>query len=212
MNVNNFYVSAQYSSLSSKPIYRQFRKKKRSNGTIKKIFILMNKPQHLHPTLILFIALISFCMGFRYTKEIKVPHTVVEVKEIPVTIYADNKKDEFSEKKLRKYLKELNVKYIDVVVAQAKLESNDFQSNIFKQNHNLFGMKLAVARSSTSHSEFSSHAVYKSWRESVLDYAMFQNTIIHKCKTVKQYKAYIQRNYSHTSTYMQRVEKIIRKG
>jgi len=44
----------------------------------------------------------------------------------------------FSEEKLIELLKTLNVKYPHIVLAQAKIESANYTSKIFKENHNLF--------------------------------------------------------------------------
>ena len=45
----------------------------------------------------------------------------------------------FSEKALIELLKDCNMKYPHIVLAQAKVESGHFKSRIFRQNNNLFG-------------------------------------------------------------------------
>lgn len=58
----------------------------------------------------------------------------------------------------------------NLIYAQAKHETGNFTSSIFKNNNNLFGMKLAKKRSTTAIGEKSGHAVYKTLFHSVLDY------------------------------------------
>lgn len=61
-----------------------------------------------------------------------------------------------------------------LIVAQARLESNDYTSNVFKLNNNLFGMKyatqpLATKGSPAPKSEGDNYAKYKSPADSTKD-------------------------------------------
>ena len=49
--------------------------------------------------------------------------------------------DIFNEELLIKEISKLNFKYPHIVLAQAILETGTFESKIFKENNNLFGMK-----------------------------------------------------------------------
>ena len=55
----------------------------------------------------------------------------------------------FSEEALVNLMRNSNIKYPHIVLAQAKLESGGFKSKIFKQNHNMFGMRLPKQRPTT---------------------------------------------------------------
>ena len=50
------------------------------------------------------------------------------------------KQEPFSEEKMIALMKELNMKFPHIALAQSKIETNNFKSKIFKENHNLFGM------------------------------------------------------------------------
>lgn len=63
---------------------------------------------------------------------------------------------------------------VEVIVAQSQLETGDFTSPIFRENHNAFGMKHPQSRPTLSRGESRGHAVYDSVRDSVEDYAMRQ--------------------------------------
>ena len=57
---------------------------------------------------------------------------------------------------------------------KALKESARFTSNIYKENHNLFGMKVPERRSTVVIGVNRGHAVYLDWKMSVIDYALFQ--------------------------------------
>jgi len=80
----------------------------------------------------------------------------------------------FSKENMIKLIIELNIAHPDIVIAQAIIESGNFKSNIFKENNNLFGMKMPEYRKTTAIGINRGHAVYSSWRESVIDYALWQ--------------------------------------
>jgi flagellum-specific peptidoglycan hydrolase FlgJ len=80
----------------------------------------------------------------------------------------------FSKENMIKLIIDLNIAHPDIVIAQAIIESGNFKSNIFKENNNLFGMKMPAYRKTTAIGINRGHAVYSSWRESVIDYALWQ--------------------------------------
>ena len=80
----------------------------------------------------------------------------------------------FSKENMIKLIIELNIAHPDIVIAQAIIESGNFKSNIFKENNNLFGMKMPEYRKTTAIGINRGHAVYSSCRESVIDYALWQ--------------------------------------
>jgi uncharacterized FlgJ-related protein len=119
--------------------------------------------------------------------------------------------DKFSEEKLKNYLVELNVKFPHIVHAQAVIESGHFKSQIFKNNHNLFGMKQARSRATTNSGSELGHAVYYHWRESVLDYALYQCAFLSKIHTEESYYQYLKENYAESPTYASQVEHVAKK-
>ena len=68
------------------------------------------------------------------------------------------------------------IKHPDIVMAQARLETGNFTSNICRRNHNLFGMKLPKQRRTTAIGESTGHAKYSSWEKSIEDYKIWQDT------------------------------------
>jgi flagellum-specific peptidoglycan hydrolase FlgJ len=107
------------------------------------------------------------------------------------------------------YIKSLNIKHPKVVYAQAILESNSFKSKNFKTKNNIFGMRKALSRPSTNINYTSSYAVYNSWEESVIDYALFQTSFTRSLKTQEAYLDYLQKNYATSKNYKRELLKII---
>jgi len=106
---------------------------------------------------------------------------------------------EFDESQLISEVKRLKLKHKSIIIAQARYESRHYSSNIWKENHNLFGMKLSVTRPSTAIKKNRGHAVYINWKQSVLDYALWQASFArHMSK--KKYLKYLKDNYAE-STY-----------
>jgi hypothetical protein len=122
-----------------------------------------------------------------------------------------NGEREFSEEKLVRKLKELNVKYPHIVLAQAKLESNNYSSRIFIDNNNLFGMKEARVRINLAKGTQYRHAYYNTWQESVLDYAFWIATYGSKCKTEQQYYNLLN-GYAEDPNYQAKLKNLISKN
>jgi len=118
--------------------------------------------------------------------------------------------NQFSKEKLKEYLLELNVKYPNIVMAQAEIETGDFTSHIFKENNNLFGMKVARQRPSTNKGEENGHAYYSSWKESVVDYAFYSATFLNKIHTEDEYLNYLRQHYAEDTTYVSKILQKIR--
>lgn len=121
-----------------------------------------------------------------------------------------NGEREFSEDKLIRKLQELNVSFPHIILAQAKLESNNYSSRIFMENNNLFGMKEARVRVNLAKGTQHKHAYYNTWQESVLDYAFWMSTYGSKCKTEQQYYNLLN-GYAEDANYQAKLKGIINK-
>jgi hypothetical protein len=155
---------------------------------------------------ILSIITIGFFGGF-IVRDINPP----SIYEGQVFVINENK-DDFTEERLINLLKELNVKYPHIVLAQAKLESNNFTSKIFRENHNLFGMKQARMRVNTADGTQHNHAYYESWRASVLDYAFYQCRYLGGIRSEDGYYQYLGQSYAEDGGYVTKLMALIRKN
>jgi hypothetical protein len=130
--------------------------------------------------------------------------------ETRIKIIAEN--DEFCEEKLKECLAVTNIKFPEIVYAQMKLETGNFKSKVFRENNNLFGMKVAKSRPTTNKGKKNGHAVYHTWRESVIDYAIYSAKYLSDLKTEEEYLAYLKKNYSEDPNYIKKVMCIVKKS
>jgi hypothetical protein len=128
-----------------------------------------------------------------------------------VVLNVSESKNEFSEEKLIGVLTDLNIKFPHIVLAQSKLETGQFKSNIFKENHNLFGMKEAKIRVNLAKGTQYGHAFYNNWIESVYDYAFYQSTYLSRIKTEEQYFEYLDQSYAEAENYVEALKVIIER-
>jgi len=126
-----------------------------------------------------------------------------------VMILNDKENEAFSPQALWNYMKEINMQFPDIVFAQAVLESGNFNSKIFRSNHNLFGMREAGRRIKTCKGTELNHAYYDNWKESVLDYAFYQAYYLDDIKTKEMYLTYLDNNYAESGNYRKTVEDVI---
>lgn len=118
------------------------------------------------------------------------------------------KQTPFSEEELIALMKDLGVKFPHIVLAQSKLETNNFRSAIFRENHNLFGMKEARSRISTAKGTNRNHAYYDTWESSVYDYAFYQCRYLGTIGTEAQYYSYLAGSYAEDPHYVSKVKKL----
>jgi len=123
----------------------------------------------------------------------------------------ESSEEAFSQQALVEELKRLNVRFPEIILAQSILETGHYTSRIFEENNNLFGMKEAKARSTTALGTQLGHAYYNNWKESVLDYALFQNAYMNKIRKEKQYLKYLDKNYAEAPNYDKTILQIIER-
>lgn len=129
--------------------------------------------------------------------------------EEKLVIIQDHNK--FSEAKLIEKLKELNIKFPHIVLAQSKLETGNFTSKVFRENNNCFGMREAKQRITTAKGTENNHAYYHTWYESVLDYSFYQCKYLSNLTTEEQYFQYLSQSYAENPNYVSILKDMISK-
>lgn len=164
------------------------------------------------PYMLLFIilTLLSYMYGFLEGREDKIIKLTPQEKEL-ILINVQDTSLTFSEEKLISLMNELNIKFPHIVLAQAKVESGNYTSKIFRENHNLFGMKEARVRIHTSQGTQFNHAYYNTWRESVYDYAFYQCRYLSKINTEDEYLSYLGQSYAEASNYVSILKTMIKR-
>ncbi len=156
--------------------------------------------------LILITNIISFFYG-RYSN----PPLVDRYEKELILMSVNNETYDFSKENLVTELKRLNVKFPHIVMAQSMVETGYWESDIFNENHNLFGMKEARVRVNTALGTNRNHAYYSDWVSSVLDYAFYQSTYLKDLKTEEQYYNYLSRSYAESDNYVNSVKSMVIK-
>lgn len=111
------------------------------------------------------------------------------------------------------------IKFPEVVFAQAMLESRELKSPLAENNKNIFGMKLPVKRSTTAinnskeNIEKGAYAKYEHWIHSVEDYKLYQDYILGRrsISTVPAYVSFLNRSYAEVGDYDKRLGRVIRE-
>ena len=164
------------------------------------------------PYMLLFIILIllTYMYGFLEGREDKIIKLTPQEKEL-ILINVQDTSLTFSEEKLISLINELNTKFPHIVLAQAKVESGNYTSKIFRENHNLFGMKEARVRIHTAQGTQFNHAYYNIWRESVYDYAFYQCRYLSNINTEDEYLSYLGQSYAEATNYVSILKTMIKR-
>ena len=155
---------------------------------------------------LLLTSIISFIAG----RSIRLSDLTEYEKEL-IILNVKNEKNKFTEEKFVSLIKELNVKFPHIVMAQALLETGNFKSKVFLQNHNCFGMKQARIRVNTAKGTNLNHAYYDTWMESLYDYAFYQCRYMSSVSTEQEYYAALDASYAEASQYSGTLKGIVKK-
>jgi hypothetical protein len=132
--------------------------------------------------------------------------------EKEILIIDINNRNDFTQDKLVTMLKDLNVRFPHIVLAQARLETGGYKSRIFRENNNLFGMKQATVRVNTASGTQHNHAYYDTWRESVYDYAFYQTRYLSGAKSESEYLYVLGQSYAEDPNYVTKLKNEIEKN
>jgi flagellum-specific peptidoglycan hydrolase FlgJ len=72
-------------------------------------------------------------------------------------------------------------------------------------------MKEAVSRITTAEGTQFNHAYYVNWRESVYDYAFYQNRYLTNVRTESEYYAMLSASYAEASNYVEVLKSTVEK-
>jgi uncharacterized FlgJ-related protein len=129
-----------------------------------------------------------------------------------LVISLEAEKNKFTKERMVDELKRLNVKFPHIVMAQSIVETGNFKSRIFKENHNLFGMKQATVRINTAKGTQHGHAYYDNWFESIYDYAFYQSRYLGNIRNEREYFQYLSSVYAEAGDgYVEAVKNTIEK-
>lgn len=131
---------------------------------------------------------IFLCVGFSSAVKI---NTIFE--KVPVIIRSEA--EECNEENVKSYIAKLHLSFPEIVYQQTVLESGHYTSNVFKTMHNLTGMKVSGGRPTLGRNNGNQFAEYDNWKESLVDYALWQAAYTRDIKTSKEYYEFLDKIY-----------------
>lgn len=162
-------------------------------------------------TRILWLSLSLLCIWIGVRKEVEVHRDKVAVRN--------------GKEKLLYILDSLGIQYPEVVLAQAIHETGRFSSKIYKENHNMFGMKASrrsydcgnhLGHAMYSHKPHTGDCNYECYISSMLDYRDWQraNIPLDKITTNWEYLNALQNlsngcSYAEDREYIPKVQKYV---
>ena len=160
-----------------------------------------------YSVIVVTILILSSFIGGRYVKF----QSLDEVEKELIVLNIQAEKNKFTKEKFVSELKRLNIKQPHIVMAQSIIETGHWGSKIFKENHNLFGMREASVRINTAVGTQNNHAYYDTWMESIYDYAFYQCRYLGGLRTEAEYYAYLGANYAEDPDYVNVVKGVVKR-
>jgi len=160
-------------------------------------------------TSFLVVCVVLFTIGWMTGTNKYIINKLIHKTEVTDTLVVHD--EPFTEEALIETIKNCNLHYPYIVLAQAKLESDHFRSAIFRQNHNMFGMRKAHQRITAAEREKNTYAYYRDWKDGLYDYAMYQATVLCDINSESQYFAKLGERYAEDTSYVSKLKAIIEK-
>lgn len=153
---------------------------------------------------ILLSSVIILLSSFRYMEEEKVRY--IESEEV-INLVTNNS---FSLEAFKKEVYQSNFKYPDIIIAQALIESEHFKSPVWKENHNMFGMRVAKTRFTLAIDENLNHAVFKNWKDCVKDRLIYDALYLSNLSR-NQYLKFLDKRYARAggTSYSELIKQVI---
>lgn len=137
------------------------------------------------------LGLIAVCLLFLgFSSAVKV-NTIVE--RIPV--YMEHKEDPCNDETVRAYIKTLNLRFPHIIYQQVIVESQHFQSPIYRDLNNLLGMECTIGRPTLGRNIGQRFAKYNTWKESLADYAIWQSYMTREVRNEEEYYYFLDKVY-----------------
>jgi len=160
--------------------------------------------------ILVLLMFVLMCSDYYYRDKISQQrdYYVAKTKELKDSIYNYTK---LNDKNILFWCNYFNVKYPKVVLAQMKLESRNFTSDLSIISNNLSGMKKARVRNTTAIYETKSgFSGYSNYIEHIKDIKMWQDfNRIDTIRTEKDYIEYLSRVYAEDKNYKNKIYKML---
>ena len=150
-------------------------------------------------SIVLVVFMFGICSGFLLRNQ--------EIKMLAKTVII--KKDSLN---ISQLLDKHKIKFSHIVLAQAKLESNNFKSDLYKRNWNCFGMKVPAMRwtfAENTH-DWGNYARYSSLENCIMDYKSWQLSNATNVSNENAYFELLSNIYAEDKSYCTRLKELIK--
>jgi hypothetical protein len=124
--------------------------------------------------------------------------------EYTIGYWLINTPDSINDDILYDFLLENDAWYPEILLAQAKLESGNYSSRIFKSNNNLYGMKMVYKRPTTQQGGDKGYGYYSNWCLSVLDRILWDKFTFENKPSKDEYLRAL-RGYANDPYYIEKL-------
>ena len=115
-----------------------------------------------------------------------------------------NQPEQINDSILYAFLKDNNAWYPEILLKQAKLESSNYTSNVYKKSNNLYGMKKVGKRLTTQLKDtYNGYGMYTNWCESVLDRMLWDITYFNNEKPTEEEYLNAMSIYAEAENYVE---------
>lgn len=129
------------------------------------------------------------------------------------TLVEAAKKEIAFEDSVLEYIKFININHPEIVFKQARVESGNFKSGVWKNCNNMFGMTFPEKRPNlaigkyrvVSDGKVYYFAKFKNWQDCVVDYALYQ-TYTAKGLNREDYLKHLGNSYAEDPNYKDKVK------
>lgn len=118
-----------------------------------------------------------------------------------------NTPKEINDTILYQFLLNNNAWYPDILLKQAKIESTNYTSNVYKNTNNLYGMKKVGKRQTTQLNDtYNGYGCYNNWCLSVLDRMLWDIFMFKGEKPSKEEYLKVMGIYAEDTLYIQKIQ------
>lgn len=109
------------------------------------------------------------------------------------------------------YIYKLDFDHPHIIMAQAKLESANFRSYVFRKNNNMFGMRFPRKRETVAIKDLGGYSYYESWMHSIIDLRLYYSELNLDGRTEDEVYAFLGRRYAEDPRYVSALKQIVKR-
>lgn len=117
-----------------------------------------------------------------------------------------NTPDDINDTILYNFLIENNAWYPDILLKQAKIESANYTSSLFKNSNNIYGMKRVSRRQTTQSHQYNGYGTYQNWCLCVLDRLLWDRFTFNNVKPTREEYLKAMTIYAEDPNYINKIK------